>query len=227
MRVRDADGTSAAQGLKLVLDAERQGLPFLRLSAADGRTRLAVLEDGDERLTVGRASACDVVIDHDPGVSRVHCEIERVADGWVVSDDGLSRNGTVVDDRRLEGRHRLHEGSIMRVGATTIEFRNPTEGHTQAPTRTIGIGALPPAVTPAQVSVLRELCRPMIVEGAGAPAGNQVIAETLFLSVETVKSHLKVLYGRFDLEDVPAASKRTELATRVIRAGIVRKADLL
>lgn len=226
MQLRAADGASAAQGLKLVLAAERDGLPFLRLSDGEGRTIVAVLEPEDARITVGRAPACDLVIDHDPGVSRVHFELERVADGWVVSDDGLSRNGTHVDDRKLDGRLRLNEGTVLRIGGTAIEFRDPRDGETIATTRTIGLGSLPPVVTPAQLAVLKELCRPMVVDGAGAPAPNQAIASTLFLSVETVKSHLKVLYERFDLDGTPAQGKRSELAARALRSGLVRRADL-
>ena len=66
-----------------------------------------MLEAHDDRLTIGRAADCDVVIDDDPGVSRTHLELVRLGDGWVVEDRGLSRNGTWVDGARLDGRRRL------------------------------------------------------------------------------------------------------------------------
>ena len=36
----------------------------------------------------------------DPDASRVHAELVRLADAWVVVDDGLSRNGTFVNGER-------------------------------------------------------------------------------------------------------------------------------
>jgi pSer/pThr/pTyr-binding forkhead associated (FHA) protein len=50
-----------------------------------------------------------VVLDGDPCVSRVHATLERVAGVWTIDDNGLSRNGTFVNGRRVSGRLQLHD----------------------------------------------------------------------------------------------------------------------
>jgi hypothetical protein len=71
-------------------------------------------------LSVGRARANDVVLD-DEAVSGQHCRIRPEGDKWVVLDLG-STNGTRVNDR-LVASHTLAEGDVIRIGATSLEFR--------------------------------------------------------------------------------------------------------
>jgi len=86
-------------------------------------------------------------------------------------------------------------------------------------------GDVAPVITAAQRTVLVAMVRP-ILSGAAAPAGNAEIAAALFLSPETVKSHLKDLYERFGLDGVAPGAKRAELAQRAVRLGVVGRADL-
>jgi pSer/pThr/pTyr-binding forkhead associated (FHA) protein len=67
----------------------------------------------------------DVALTWDPGVSRVHAELARLADDWTVVDDGLSRNGTFVNGERVEGRRRRFDGDILRCGETDLSFHSP------------------------------------------------------------------------------------------------------
>ena len=46
----------------------------------------------------------------------------------VVEDDGLSRNGTYVNEERVRGPRRLRDGDMLRAGHTTIVFRTPRTG---------------------------------------------------------------------------------------------------
>ena len=55
----------------------------------------------------------------------MHAELVRLADDWTVTDDGLSRNGTFVNDRRVEGRLRLMDGDLLRCGETLLLFVSP------------------------------------------------------------------------------------------------------
>jgi predicted component of type VI protein secretion system len=72
-------------------------------------------------LVIGRADECDLrVIDGD--VSRRHCRIERMAEGYFVVDLG-SRNGTLVDGARIT-RRALRDGDLLRVGNHTIQFES-------------------------------------------------------------------------------------------------------
>jgi predicted component of type VI protein secretion system len=72
-------------------------------------------------LVIGRADECDLrVVDGD--VSRRHCRIERIAEGYFVVDLG-SRNGTLVDGARVT-RRALRDGDVLRVGNHTIQFES-------------------------------------------------------------------------------------------------------
>ena len=53
----------------------------------------------------------------DPEMSRLHAELVCRAGEWMVSDDGLSQNGTWVNGLRLAGRRRLADGDLLQRGA--------------------------------------------------------------------------------------------------------------
>jgi pSer/pThr/pTyr-binding forkhead associated (FHA) protein len=89
----------------------------------DDEQRLFTL--GGERVTIGRADDNDVAIAWDARASRLHAELQLTAGQWVVDDDGLSRNGTWVNGRRLVRRQRLRDGDVLRVGSTQLRFRLP------------------------------------------------------------------------------------------------------
>jgi pSer/pThr/pTyr-binding forkhead associated (FHA) protein len=221
-----SDTPTIASGLQLLVAQERLGLPLLHRTREDGHAEVFVLEATDDRLTIGRAANCDVVIDDDAGVSRTHLELVRLGgDGWVVDDRGLSRNGTWVDDERLDGRRRLSDGQRVRVGHTVLSYRAASGRPVDVTVTLTATGAAAPAITAAQRAVLVAFVRP-ILSGAAAPAGNADIAAALVLSPETVKSHLKDLYERFGLEGVAPGAKRAELAQRAVRLGVVGRADL-
>jgi hypothetical protein len=83
--------------------ARRCGDPYLVYRDAHARQRVLSLPDTWNRVTIGRGTGADVALTWDPDVSRVHAELSRLADDWTVIDDGLSRNGTFVNDQRVEG----------------------------------------------------------------------------------------------------------------------------
>ena len=64
----------------------------------------------------------------DSEVSRLHSTIERVGADWVLIDDGLSRNGSFVNEEKVVGRRRLRDGDVLRFGRTTAVFRRPAVG---------------------------------------------------------------------------------------------------
>jgi DNA-binding NarL/FixJ family response regulator len=84
-------------------------------------------------------------------------------------------------------------------------------------------GAIP--LSEMQRKVLIALCRP-VVESAGAiPATNPQIAAEVFLSVDAVKAHLRVLFDRFGLGDLPQNEKRSRLVSRALDSGILARHD--
>lgn len=173
------------------------------------------------RLTVGRGSANDVALPWDAKVSRVHCQLERLGGEWTVSDAGLSRNGTFVNEQRLSQRRRLREGDVIRVGSTRLTVR----GLEQRPSVTAGseTSGVTPPLTARQRAILAALARPFTdSDGLAAPATNQVIAAEVHLSVDAVKGHLRVLYARFGLDELPQQEKRVRLAERALRDGLAQ-----
>ncbi len=70
------------------------------------------------RTTIGRADQCDVAL---PGetISRVHCVVQGRRDEWEILD--RSRHGLTVDDRPVDGKATLQEGSVITFGPYRVE----------------------------------------------------------------------------------------------------------
>jgi len=82
-------------------------------------------------------------------------------------------------------------------------------------------------LTDTQHRILAALCRP--VSGGdrfATPATNQEIGEEVFLSVDAVKAHLRTLYGKFGIEDLPQNQKRARLAELAIEGGYLELAPV-
>jgi hypothetical protein len=83
------------------------------------------------------------------------------------------------------------------------------------------------SLTGSQRAVLIALCRPFKHGGTYAvPTPNQRIAAELFLSQDAVKTHLRALFAKFDVEDLPQNQKRLRLVERALQSGVVRDHDL-
>jgi len=106
-------------------EARRRGDPYLVYDDGEGRQRVLSMPDTWIRVTIGRGMAADVPLAWDAGVSTVHATLERLGDDWILIDEGLSRNGSFVNDERVEGRRRLLDGDRLRFGETAIGFQAP------------------------------------------------------------------------------------------------------
>lgn len=73
----------------------------------------------EQPVIVGRAHDCDLHIPH-ASVSRQHCSIWRVADGYRLRDLG-STNRTRVNERQVEASD-LADGDHITVGETILKF---------------------------------------------------------------------------------------------------------
>jgi pSer/pThr/pTyr-binding forkhead associated (FHA) protein len=223
---RPLTGPHAATPLELKqqLEADRRGTPYLLFRDDQGAQVLLPLPSEWRPMTVGRSPSCDVCLAWDVKVSRVHAQLERLGGDWTVEDDGLSRNGTFVNGERLVGRHRLQDGDIMRFGGSEVAFRAPREG---VESTVIGRSLARPVLSEAQRRVLVSLCRPYRERGAHVmPATNKQIADDLVLSVEAVKTHLRTLFQRFGVEDLPQNAKRARLVELAFEIGAVTPRDL-
>lgn len=186
-----------------------------------GRQQMTVLGSASSRLTLGRGEGCDLHLEWDHEVSRLHAQLEHIGSDWVLVDDGLSRNGTYVNGERLSGRHRLRDGDVVLMGATTISYRAnrvPPSPDTKVAQNVVTIYSL----SPTQRQVITALCRPYISGTPYAtPATNQQIADEIYLSVDSVKNHLRTLFGKFGVENLPQNQKRARLVELAFRSGLV------
>ena len=209
-----------------IREAERAGKPFLVMRDDGGEQRLVTLDDGAATLIVGRSEDSDVPVPWDDRVSRTHAQLVRVGTRWYVEDDGLSRNGTWVNEERVTGRRPLGDGDVLRVGHTAVLVRIPSQG-TSDPTRPESRFTPAAPLPPGQRRVLEALCRPCLAPGGPhPPASNEQIAGELHLSVDAVKAHLRQLFRRFDIEHLPQIQKRTALVRIAIESGILRSGAL-
>jgi pSer/pThr/pTyr-binding forkhead associated (FHA) protein len=217
---------SASPGeLRERVEADRRGTPYLLCRDGEGEQRIFTLPSDRDSATIGRGPACDVCLAWDAEVSRVHAKLERLGGDWTVADENLSRNGTFLNGERLHGRRPMRSGDVIRCGATELGFRAPLgELAETAPPRTQA-----PAVelSPAQRRVLVALCRPYVPSNAfPRPATNRQIADELVLSEAAVKTHLRTLFARFGVEQLPHNSKRARLVELALSAGAVSPHDL-
>src|SRR5439155_18390647 len=111
-----------------------------------------------ERVSLGRRVEADVSLAWDSEVSRLHALLERVGGEWTIVDDGISANGTWVDDERVHGRRRLADGDVLLLGRTKIGFRNPKAGASGPSARGRGVSGVV-RVSVAQRFLLIGLCR--------------------------------------------------------------------
>lgn len=211
--------------LKAQIEAEREGRPFLVHRDEAGEQRILPVGPERRELWIGRAGSADIELGWDREVSTLHAQLEFVGEQCTLVDDGLSTNGSFVNEERVSGRRRLDDGDIVRVGSTRILFRAPGAAAESTVIAADAIGAA--GVSPAQKRVLVALCRPY-KDGAAfaSPAGNQQIAAELHLSVDAVKTHLRALFEKFELGEVPQRDKRVMLVQRAMQSGMIGPRDL-
>ena len=204
--------------------ADGVGGPYLLFRDGEGEQRIIALQS--DRMTVGRAPGCELALTWDGKVSGTHAQLELIGGSdWTVTDDGLSRNGSFVNGERVRQRRRLDDGDVLRFGDTSILFRSPPDvvEETIPAVRESKIVEL----SPAQRRVLIALCRPFRDDdGFATPASNQQIADELVLSVEAVKTHLRALFEKFGVGDLPRQAKRAELVKRAFQLGAISPRDL-
>ncbi len=227
-RVSDplAPHSLSASELKRVLAAERSGKPFFVFRDHNGELGLFVADGAAAPRTVGRRREMDLSLYWDTEVSGLHAELQGLGGEWMIVDDGLSTNGTYVNNQRINGRQRLKDGDRIRIGQTLLAYNAASA----APVReTVSAGGQPPPqqLTDLQRRVLVALCRPYRDGGTFAtPATNQQIASEVFLSIDAVKMHLRTLFLRFELAELPQNRKRAALAECALQFGVISQRDL-
>jgi DNA-binding CsgD family transcriptional regulator len=211
--------------LKALIEAERTGSPFLHWRDGVGEQHILMLAVERVRVTIGRRDQSDIPLSWDTEVSRAHALLEPVGEEWTVVDDGLSRNGSFVNGSRVHGRHRLHDRDRMCFGNTPVVYREPASGRGSESTARAPESPSQLHLSEMQRKVLIALCRPLVESSSATPATNPQIAAEVFLSVDAVKAHLRILFERLGLGDLPQNEKRTRLVSVVLNQGLLAPRD--
>jgi FHA domain/Bacterial regulatory proteins, luxR family len=217
---------ASAPELKAQIEAERGGHPFLVYRDGEDRQAIVAIAAGTSELWVGRGGSADLRLGWDEEVSALHAQIEVVREECTLVDDGLSRNGSFVNEERVHGRRRLRDGDRLRFGRTVVVYRRPGDS---APEATALAAETPAAATisPAQRKVLLALCRPYKDSSSFAtPATNQEIGAELHLSVDAVKTHMRALFEKLEVGDLPQNQKRAALVEKAFQTGVVTRREL-
>jgi DNA-binding NarL/FixJ family response regulator len=105
-----------------------------------------------------------------------------------------------------------------------VVYREPHAAGFEETVRRTDQPALVP-LTETQRRILIALCRPLNESAFASPATNRQIAGEVFLSVDAVKAHLRVLFDRFEIRDLPQNEKRAKLAATALLTGVLTPRD--
>jgi hypothetical protein len=83
-----------------------------------------------ERISLGRDVKCDILL-NDESVSRIHVELIRVDDGYLIRDQN-SRNGLFVNNQRVK-EHLLQEGDAISIGDLDFFYRSSSSTKKEDP----------------------------------------------------------------------------------------------
>jgi FHA domain len=211
--------------LQALIEVERAGSPFVHWRDGAGEQRILLLGGERPRVTVGRREGSDIPLSWDPEVSRAHALLEQVGEDWTLLDDGMSRNGSYVNGSRVHGRQRLKDGDRMCFGDTHVAYRQPASDRGSESTARAPESPSTVPLTETQRKVLIALCRPVVTSSSTIAATNPQIASEVYLSVDAVKAHLRALFERFGLGDLPQNEKRSRLVSIVLSSRILAPHD--
>jgi DNA-binding CsgD family transcriptional regulator len=154
------------------------------------------------RQVLGRSLSCAFRLNH-PTVSSRHAELLLCGESLSVRDLG-SRNGTYVDETRIE-HATLGLGQSLRLGLVILQVADCPLPDDQPGTAVI-LPTLPGTLeqrardlSPAQLRVMH-----LLIEGLAEKA----IAGRLFLSPNTIHSHIKAIYRQLDVHSRSALLSR-------------------
>ena len=100
----------------------QQGPDVLHLRVIEPREQRGRQFDLAGDVTVGRSSACTVVLEDDTFASSVHARVFHDDDDLWLEDLG-SKNGTYINDERISEPVRVRRGDRLKIGSTVFETR--------------------------------------------------------------------------------------------------------
>lgn len=214
-----AERDGGAARLIVIRQAWEVSFPTLRWARRDqpGMHRVAL---ESEEVMIGQRPGYSIRVEGDSQVSRDHARVWCAQGAWLV-EDLKSTNGTFLRradgvEQRLRGPHTLRHGDRLRVGRTVLIFDALEAVDEMVPTE-LADGQAVISPTPKEREVLQVLCASLLAGGDDVPQVKE-IAQRLVLSTDTIHSHLKSLYAKFDVGE---GDKKLRLAYRAVERGWV------
>lgn len=135
----------------------------LRIISRDG----SILERKIEKVetTIGKGTTNDIIL-ADPAVSTSHAMIRSESKGYQISDLG-SRNGTFVNEAKIDAPRQLHHGDVVKLGKCTLTFRLSQSGETAM----LSSAAVAAIVRPATPHVTADALAAAVVSAGLADEG--------------------------------------------------------
>ena len=97
-----------------------EGVLFV-FSTADSANKWNTVPLGQKQeLVIGREEHCDITLPH-VSVSKYHAKIIHESNGWYIVDNG-STNGVIVNNRRIQGKEKLHEKDVIAITNSKLIF---------------------------------------------------------------------------------------------------------
>jgi pSer/pThr/pTyr-binding forkhead associated (FHA) protein len=154
-------------------------------------------------FTIGRDPSNDLCLNDDRLVSRAHAHLTLQGEQWMLVDLN-SRNGTLVNGRTIR-QHPLRHGDLIGIGGAELAF--VSEGDPQA---TEAAQVTAPVTALAQLTDRERDVLRLVSEGLT----DKAIADRLFISANTVRSHLERIGEKTGLR------RRSELTRLAIAMGL-------
>ncbi len=100
-------------------DLSETGRWLMKVIAGPNNGAEFAMEPGHSYVVGTAPNACDIVF-HDVSVSRQHARITISSSNKASIEDMKSRNGTLVDDKKIQGRTDINSKSVITVGTTSF-----------------------------------------------------------------------------------------------------------
>lgn len=113
----------AVQGILGRLGEVKEGTAYLRGVSGKHNGLQLMLAGTRTEWALGRSQDCELVID-DANVSRRHAQIRKDWSGYLIEDLG-SKNGIVLNEKRIEKTRRLKSEDEIQIGPIKLVFVDP------------------------------------------------------------------------------------------------------
>jgi len=95
--------------------------PQIRIEYLSGPEDGKIVGLTKDEVSIGRSEECDLVLSHDPTVSRRHARLVREGE-QVFIEDLRSTHGTLVNGEQVSERVALAPDALIRLGNSWLRF---------------------------------------------------------------------------------------------------------